>query len=87
LILPVEPLQLQWPLNISYNILCSMEVCLLSANQYEKMYWSLIKDNNTSVLNALRNVKWAKATKYPMEWLGDANQRPIDCMCDNSCFN
>ena len=51
------------------------------------MYWNHIKGNDISVLNAIRSVKWAKATKYPKEWLGDANQRPVNCMCDNSCFD
>ena len=52
-----------------------------SASQYEIIYWSLITDNNISVLNTLQNVRWAVTAEYPDEWFNDSDHSPSHHRC------
>ena len=52
-----------------------------SATQYEIIYWSLVTDDDTSVLNTLQNVRWAVTAEYPDEWFNDSDHSPSHYRC------
>ena len=54
----------------------SKQCIVFSSDQYMRLYWNLIDENDISVLKTLQSVEWAKPRKYPPEWTNNYRCAP-----------
>ena len=55
------------------EILTCNQCIVFNSDQYKKIYWSLINENDTSLLQFIINKEWAKVRKHPEEWKNYGN--------------